>query len=177
MGNNETAVFGGGCFWCTEAIFKQVRGVISVMPGYAGGWKADPTYQEVCNGDTGHAEVIRVEYDPQAITYRDLLEVFWLAHDPTTLNRQGNDIGEQYRSIILFSDDFQKTQAELSLKAVNQSGQFSQPVTTLIQPLETFYPAEEYHQDYFNRNPHQPYCYAVISPKLKHFLEIYTREK
>ncbi len=176
MSKNEIAVFGGGCFWCTEAIFKQVKGVISVIPGYAGGWKADPTYHEVCNGDTGHAEVIRVEYDSQVITYKDLLEVFWLAHDPTTLNRQGNDIGEQYRSVIFYSDESQKTLAEFSLKSVNQSGRLSKPATTLIQPLATFYPAEEYHQDYFNRNPDQPYCYAVISPKLKHFLKIYTRE-
>ncbi len=173
MDTNETAVFGGGCFWCTEAIFKQVKGVISVIPGYAGGKKVNPTYEEMCTGRTGHAEVIRVTYNPQRISYKDLLEVFWAAHDPTTLNRQGNDIGEQYRSIILFLNEEQKTQAEASRDEVGKSGRFSKPVVTSIKPLEVFYAAEEYHQDYFARNPNQPYCRVVIEPKVRHFLETY----
>ncbi len=170
MNNNETAVFGGGCFWCTEAIFKRVKGVLSVTPGYAGGWTANPSYQQVCGGTTGHAEVIQVDYDPKIVSYRNLLEVFWQAHDPTTLNRQGNDVGEQYRSIILFSNDKQKEQAEASLKAKDKSGSFRQPIVTQIKELRNFYPAEDYHRDYFANNPNQPYCRAIISPKVQHFM-------
>ncbi len=173
MSIRETAVFGGGCFWCTEAIFKRVKGVISVMPGYAGGEKVNPTYQEVCTGKTGHAEVIKIEFDPQVISYEELLEVLWIAHDPTTLNRQGNDVGEQYRSIILFANDDQKNLAERSMRKVMQSSRFSEPLVTVIQPMKEFYPAEDYHQDYFANNPNQPYCRFVISPKLNHFMESY----
>jgi peptide-methionine (S)-S-oxide reductase len=168
---NESAVFGGGCFWCTEAIFKMVKGVKSVTPGYAGGHAESPNYYQVCSGTTGHAEVIKIEFDADTIKFEDLLEVFWQAHDPTTKNRQGNDIGTQYRSIILYQDADQKKKAEDSLKIVNASGQFRKPVVTEIKPLETFYEAEDYHRDYFENNPNQPYCRAIISPKVKHFLE------
>ena len=174
MTKTKTAVFGGGCFWCTEAIFKRVNGVLSVEPGYAGGETVEPTYQQVCSGRTGHAEVIRVEYDPQVVTYTDLLEIFWHAHDPTTLNRQGNDIGTQYRSIILYANDEQKKQAEASLKTADASGMFSQPVVTQIEALGAFYPAEKYHYDYFANNPNQPYCRAVISPKVQHFMNDFS---
>ena len=167
----ESAVLGGGCFWCTEAIFKRVRGVVSVEPGYAGGHLPNPTYHQVCDENTGHAEVIRISYDPQVISYVELLEVFWEAHDPTTRNRQGNDIGSQYRSIILTSGPEQETIARVSLQAADASGRFRNPIVTEIQPLEVFYPAEDYHHDYFANNPNQPYCRAIISPKVKHFME------
>jgi peptide-methionine (S)-S-oxide reductase len=170
MNKTEKAVFGGGCFWCTEAIFKRVKGVLSVMPGYAGGHTDNPNYQQVCRGDTGHAEVIQVEYDPQEVSYSDLLEVFWQAHDPTTLNRQGNDVGEQYRSIILYANEEQRAQAQASLQAADQSGEFRKPIVTKIEKLDEFYPAEDYHQDYFANNPNQPYCRAIISPKVQHFM-------
>jgi peptide-methionine (S)-S-oxide reductase len=169
---NEIAVFGGGCFWCTEAIYKRVKGVISVTPGYAGGSKENPTYQQVCSGSTGHAEVIKVEFDPEVVSYRDLLEVFWHAHDPTTLNRQGNDIGTQYRSIILYADSEQKEQAQKSLDKAQKSGMFSKPIVTQVEELGDFYPAEDYHHDYFANNPNQPYCRAIISPKVRHFLQV-----
>lgn len=174
MNKTETAVFGGGCFWCTEAIFKRVRGVLSVMPGYAGGQAENPSYEQVCSGRTGHAEVIQVEYDPAVVSYRDLLEIFWQAHDPTTLNRQGNDVGEQYRSIILYADEQQKELAEASLKAADTSGMFHRPIVTQIKELKKFYPAEDYHRDYFAANPNQPYCRAVISPKVQHFMQDHT---
>lgn len=168
----EMAVLGGGCFWCTEAIFKRVKGVKAVIPGYTGGNVMDPSYHQVCAGNTGHAEVVRISYDPVIITFEDLLTVFWHAHDPTTLNRQGNDIGSQYRSIILYADESQREQAEASLKAMDASGVYRQPIVTEIKPLEKFYPAEDYHHDYFAQNPNQPYCQAVIAPKVQHFLEV-----
>ncbi len=168
---NEIAVFGGGCFWCTEAIFKMVKGVRSVTPGYAGGHAESPNYYQVCRGTTGHAEVIKIEFDPEIISYEDLLEVFWQAHDPTTKNRQGNDVGTQYRSIILYQDATQRVKAEESLAKVNASGHFKRSVVTEIKPLESFYEAEEYHRDFFENNPNQPYCRAIISPKVAHFLE------
>ena len=167
----ETAVLGGGCFWCTEAIYKRVRGVTKVEPGYAGGHLPNPTYQQVCDGNTGHAEVIRVEFDPALISYDEILEIFWQAHDPTTLNRQGNDVGPQYRSIILTGSEEQRQAAEASLKAAQVSGTFKRPIVTQIEPLEVFYPAEDYHLDYFANNPNQSYCRVIISPKVKHFME------
>jgi peptide-methionine (S)-S-oxide reductase len=173
MENKQTAILGGGCFWCTEAIFKHVKGVIKVEPGYAGGKTIDPTYQQVCSGTTGHAEVARITFDPSIISYSDILEIFWYAHDPTTLNRQGNDIGTQYRSIILFETDEQRLLAEASLETADKSGQFDHPIVTEIEPLESFYPAEAYHFDYFNNNQNQPYCRAVIAPKVQHFMERY----
>jgi peptide-methionine (S)-S-oxide reductase len=168
---NKTAVFGGGCFWCTEAIFKRVKGVTLVTPGYAGGHTKSPDYYQVCSSTTGHAEVIKVDYDIDVISYQDLLEVFWQTHDPTTKNRQGNDIGTQYRSIILFQDLEQKRIAEESMAKLNTSGTPKKLIVTEIKPLEIFYAAEDYHRDYFANNPNQPYCRAIISPKVDHFLE------
>lgn len=163
------ATFGGGCFWCTEALYETLKGVKSVTSGYAGGAKPNPSYKEVCTGTTGHAEVIQVEYDPSIITYRDLIDVFWDAHDPTTLNRQGADVGPQYRSIILFHNEAQKEAAKASIKEA--SSRFDEPITTEVVPLKEFYPAEDYHQDYFKKNPNAPYCAFVIAPKLQKFLK------
>jgi peptide-methionine (S)-S-oxide reductase len=163
----EVATLGGGCFWCTEAIFQMLPGVKSVASGYAGGRKENPTYKEVCAGNTGHAEVIQINYDPTAVSYEKLLETFWEAHDPTTLNRQGPDSGSQYRSIILYSSAAQRAAAEKS-KAEAQK-HFRQPIVTEIVPLTKFYPAEDYHQDYYRANPNQPYCRAVIQPKVEKF--------
>jgi len=159
----EVAVFGGGCFWCTEAIFQSLKGVISVMPGYAGGQKPNPTYEQVCSGSTGHAEATKIEFDPSKITYRDLLTVFFATHDSTTLNRQGNDVGTQYRSIILFSSEEQRTEAQRYIDELKKDGL---KVVTELKPLDTFYPAEEYHRNYYKRNAGQPYCQVVIDPKL-----------
>jgi len=163
----EIAALGGGCFWCTEAVFQMLPGVKSVTSGYAGGRKANPTYKEVCAGDTGHAEVIQIEYDPRQISYETLLATFWEAHDPTTWNRQGADQGTQYRSIILYRNEEQKRAAEKS-KADAQK-QFHQPIVTEIVPLDRFYPAEAHHQDYYRANPNQPYCRMVIRPKVDKF--------
>lgn len=170
----KTAVFGGGCFWCTEAIFQDLKGVISVMPGYAGGFMNNPTYKEVCEGNTGHAEVIRIEFDSSIITYKTLLEVFFATHDPTTLNQQGNDVGEQYRSIILFTDDSQKKNAQDFIRGMDNSKNFEKSIVTQVKPLERFYTAEEYHKKYFDRNFGQPYCSSVIGPKIKKFREKYS---
>lgn len=169
--NAETAIFGGGCFWCTEAVFKMLKGVISVSPGYAGGPRTNsgqkPTYEEVCSGKTGYAEVIKIKYDPIQISYADLLTVFFATHDPTTLNRQGNDMGEQYRSIILYTNEEQKTQVEEFIGGLNASHAGGGPIVTEIQLLDTFYEAEEYHRDYYAKNRSAPYCQVVINPKLK----------
>lgn len=161
----ELATMGGGCFWCIEAVLETFEGVKSVVSGYAGGKKANPTYEEVCSGRSGHAEVVQVEYDPKKITYEQLLEIFWEGHDPTTLNRQGPDSGTQYRSIIAYHDEAQKKAAEKS-KADAQK-KFSDPIVTEIVALEKFYPAEDYHQDYYRRNPNKPYCAIYITPKLQ----------
>lgn len=163
----KTAVFGGGCFWCTEAIFEQLRGVISVIPGYAGGHTKNPTYEEVCAGKTGHAEVIKIEYNPDQIEYKDLLTVFFATHDPTTLNRQGNDVGTQYRSIILSTDERQNREVEESIKQINKSSPEGRPIVTEVKPLENFYQAEDYHRQYYHKNQSQPYCQLVINPKLE----------
>jgi len=165
--HTEFATLGGGCFWCTEAIFQMLPGVKSVASGYAGGTKENPTYKEVCTGTTGHAEVIQIEYDPKVVSYEKVLETFWEAHDPTTLNRQGNDSGTQYRSIILYSNEAQKAAAEKS-KAEAQK-HFSKAITTEIVPLKKFYKSEDYHQDYYRSNPNQPYCRMVIQPKVEKF--------
>ncbi len=159
------ATFGAGCFWCTEAVFERLDGVHSVVAGYSGGTKANPTYKEVCSGTTGHAEVAQITFDPAKISYEELLNVFWHAHDPTTLNRQGADEGTQYRSIIFYHDEKQKNAAEKS-KAEAQKD-FSQPIVTSIERLKKFYEAEDYHQDYYRNNPHAPYCMMVIRPKLE----------
>jgi peptide-methionine (S)-S-oxide reductase len=161
----QKATFGGGCFWCTEAAFELLEGVTSVVSGYAGGRTENPTYKAVCSGETGHAEVIQIEFDPRKVSYQRLLEVFWMVHDPTTLNRQGADIGTQYRSIILYHDEAQKAAAERSKSEAAK--EFSRPLVTEIVPLTKFYPAEAYHQDYFRLNPTQGYCQAVIAPKIR----------
>ena len=160
----QTATFGGGCFWCAEAVFQRIPGVKSVVSGFAGGKTVNPSYEEVCAGDTGHAEVIQLKFDPSVISYEKLLEIFWEAHDPTTLNRQGNDVGTQYRSIILYSDDAQKAEAEKS--KAEAAKHFHSPIVTQIVPLTQFYSAEGYHQNYYNQHSHQSYCQFVIGPKL-----------
>lgn len=164
--NHQFAYFGGGCFWCAEAIFQQLRGVISVTPGYAGGSMENPTYEAVSAGNTGHAEVIKIEFDLAVIVFRDLLEVFFASHDPTTMNRQGNDVGEQYRSVILYLSDDQKKQAEQYIAQLNSSGEYQKPIVSIVSPLQQFYEAEDYHQSYYVNNQNQPYCQLVINPKL-----------
>ena len=171
----DTATLGGGCFWCTEAIYQMLPGVKSVASGYAGGTKENPTYQQVCAGDTGHAEVIQVEFDPKVVSYEKILETFWEAHDPTTLNRQGADSGTQYRSIILYNNEAQKVAAEKS-KAEAQK-HLKDPIVTEIAPLKKFYKAEGYHQDYYRNNSFQPYCRAVIRPKVEKFEKKLKTEK
>jgi len=165
MNTNEVATLGGGCFWCLEALYETFDGVKAVTSGYAGGQKPDPTYRQVCGGDTGHAEVVQIEYDPAKLTYEQILEIFWDIHDPTTLNRQGPDSGTQYRSIILYHNEAQKQAAEKSKAAAAKK--YKEPITTDVVELKKFYPAEDYHQDYFRKNPNQPYCAYVISPKLQ----------
>jgi len=163
----EFATFGGGCFWCTEAIFQMLPGVKSVTSGYAGGTADNPTYKDVCSGNTGHAEVIQIEYDPAVVSYQKLLATFWEAHDPTTLNRQGNDSGTQYRSIILYRTEAEKTAAEKSKTEAQKH--FSRPIVTEIVPLKKFFKAEGYHQDYYRSNSDQPYCRFIIRPKVEKF--------
>jgi peptide-methionine (S)-S-oxide reductase len=163
----ESAIIGGGCFWCVEAQYKMLKGVKKVVSGYSGGHVKDPTYKAVCEGTTGHAEVIQVDYDPAVISFRDVIDLFWDAHDPTTLNRQGNDVGTQYRSIILYTSEEQKKVAEESKAAAEKI--IGKPIVTEIVPLEVFYAAEDYHQDYFTKNPYQGYCQAVVRPKVSKF--------
>lgn len=165
----RSAVLGGGCFWCTEAVFSRLQGVLKVTPGYAGGSTGKPTYEQVCSGTTGHAEVIKVDYDPSIISFTGLLDVFFHAHDPTTANRQGNDHGTQYRSIILYSDEEQKSLAERCIGELNKSTEFKEPLVTEVKPLTVFYAAEGYHHDYYENNSGQPYCRMVIKPKLDKF--------
>ena len=162
----ETATLGGGCFWCLEAVYTELRGVKSVISGYAAGSVPFPTYEQVCTGRTGHAEVVQVTFDPTAISYRELLELFFTIHDPTTLNRQGADVGTQYRSIILYASPEQEETARAVLAEQTAAGLWRSPIVTQIEPLERFYPAESYHQNYFERNPQQPYCQIVIAPKV-----------
>lgn len=169
----EVATLGGGCFWCLEPLFKALKGVDSVVSGYAGGHVVNPTYRQVCNGNTGHAEVIQITFDPKVITFRDLLDVFFTMHDPTTPNRQGADVGPQYRSIILHHGPDQEAVARRAIAEVNEAGIWPAPIVTEVVPLETFYPAEDYHQDYFAHNPNQGYCRAVIAPKVAKFRQKY----
>jgi len=177
----EIAIFGGGCFWCTEAVFKMMRGVVSVLPGYAGGTTENPTYEDVSNGTTGHAEVIHIEYDPTVVAYRDLLTVFFGSHDPTTVNRQGNDVGTQYRSVIFYTTEEQMTEAKAFIQEMNDSNKAGMPVVTDVEPLTKFYEAEGYHKDYFAKNPENAYCQIVINPKLekvqKQFADLLNKEK
>lgn len=169
----EKATFGMGCFWCTEAIFQKLKGVISVKSGYEGGTLANPTYEEVCSGATGHAEVSQITYDPAKISYTDLLEVFWKSHDPTTLNRQGADEGTQYRSVIFYNTPEQKTTAESYLARLNKVNALGKKIVTVIEPAKPFYIAENYHQDYFNKNGSAPYCRLVILPKLEKLEKVF----
>ncbi len=162
----EAAVFGGGCFWCTEAVFERLRGVLSVMPGYAGGTTANPTYAQVCSETTGHAEVVRVEYDPAQISFNDLLTVFFATHDPTSLNRQGADVGTQYRSAIFCTGEDQRRQAEAFIEELNRALPRERPIVTEVIALNAFYPAEPYHREYYRNNRWAPYCQVVIDPKL-----------
>lgn len=164
-GKTETATLGGGCFWCLDAVYREIDGVVEVVSGYAGGKRPNPTYEQVCTGSTGHAEVIEVTFDPDVISYRDVLDIFWSIHDPTTLNRQGADVGTQYRSIILYHDDAQRAQAEASRDSIRSL--WSNPIVTQIEPLDAFYRAEDYHQDYFAHHPENAYCSVVINPKLE----------
>lgn len=165
----ELATLGGGCFWCLEAVFEQLRGVERVVSGYAGGTVADPTYEQVCTGRTGHAEVVQVSFDPAVISYRDLLEVFFAIHDPTTLNRQGADVGPQYRSVILTHSERQRVEAIAAIRAINDEGIFDAPVVTEVGPATAFYAAEAGHQGYYRRNGALPYCQVVIAPKVAEF--------
>jgi methionine-S-sulfoxide reductase len=171
---NSTAVFAGGCFWCTEAAFEQLEGVSDVTSGYAGGAAETANYEAVCRGDTGHAEVIRITYDPAKISYDQLLEVFFDAHDPTQLNRQGNDRGTQYRSAIFYADDEQRRAAEIKIKALSERQAFPAPIVTTLEPLKAFYPAEQYHQDYARHNPGQPYIQFHALPKACHVRDKYS---
>ncbi len=166
MGTEGIATLGGGCFWCLEAVFEQLRGVNKVESGYAGGNLTNPTYQQVCSGATGHAEVVQITFDPQVITYRDLLQIFFTIHDPTTLNRQGADVGTQYRSVIFYHDGDQKATAERVIQEFTEARTWSDPIVTQLEPAPTFYKAEAYHQGYFRANPTQGYCQAVVGPKL-----------
>ena len=165
----QQATLGGGCFWCVEAVLQQVRGVVGVVSGYSGGMVDSPSYRAVCSGGTGHAEVIQVTFDPAAISFRAILEVFFSAHDPTTPNRQGADVGTQYRSVIFYHDDEQKRVAEMLIEHLNAEKLFPRPIVTEVSPLEKFFPAEDYHQNYYQDNPEQGYCQAVIAPKLAKF--------
>jgi peptide-methionine (S)-S-oxide reductase len=167
--NMERATFGAGCFWCVEAIFQDLKGVHSVVSGYAGGTVKNPTYRQVCAGTTGHAEVVQITFDPDVISFEELLYVFWRTHDPTTLNRQGADVGTQYRSVILYHNDEQKAIAEKSKKETDVSGLWPNSIVTEIAPLGEFYEAEDYHQNYWRLNPNQPYCRTVIDPKVRKF--------
>lgn len=170
----DTATFGTGCFWCTEAIFQRVDGVVKVISGYSGGIVSNPTYEQVCTGTTGHAECCQVIYDPNKITYADLLKVFWKTHDPTTLNRQGNDVGTQYRSAVFYHNEEQKEIALHYKEELDKSGAYPAPIVTTLEPYKTFYPAEDYHQNYYNSNPNQMYCRYVIQPKLEKFEKVFS---
>jgi len=173
--NLDTATLGAGCFWCVEAVFQELKGVQSVQSGYAGGFVKNPSYKEVCNGTTGHAEVAQIVYDADVLKFEEILEVFWKTHDPTTLNRQGNDTGTQYRSSIFYHNDEQKEKAEFYLKQIDESGAYPDPIVTTIEELTEFYVAEDYHQDYFKNNSSQPYCTFVIQPKLEKFRKAFSQ--
>lgn len=171
----QIAVFGAGCFWCTEAIFSSLKGVVSVLPGYTGGVSENPTYEEVSRGDTDHVEAIKIEYDPAIVSYEDLLAVFFNIHDPTVLNRQGNDEGAQYRSVVFYSDDFQKTSALKLIEELNVSRAYDKPVVTELQPMGKFYPAEDYHKNYYENHRDLPYCRVTIAPKMEKLQERFNQ--
>lgn len=174
--NKEVATFANGCFWCTEAIFKRLKGVISVKPGYSGGTVDNPSYDQVCSGETAHAESLQIEFDPSIISFEELLDVFWYTHDPTTLNRQGNDIGTQYRSAIFYHDQKQKEIVLKSKENLERENVYKDPIVTEITPFTNFYEAENYHKDYFDRNKDYPYCRFVIDPKVKKLLEKFSNQ-
>ncbi|SRR5690625_193593 len=174
QGTGKVAVFGGGCFWCTEAVFQELQGVLSVLPGYTGGHTPNPSYEEVCQGTTGHAEAVEVRYNPDEIGYRELVEIFFATHDPTQLNRQGNDVGTQYRSAIFYADEEQRQVAQSVLEQLEAQKVFDDPIVTQLTPLETFYEAEPYHRNYFRNNPNQPYCAVVVAPKVSRFRQRYS---
>ena len=171
--NLATATLGTGCFWCTEAVFQQLEGVVKVQSGYSGGQVDNPTYKEVCNGTTGHAECLNIEYDPTKITFEELMEVFWKVHDPTTLNRQGGDVGTQYRSVVFYHDNEQKEIVQKQIVELNASGAWSNPIVTKLEPFVKFYAAEDYHNDYFNNNGGNPYCQMVVRPKVEKFQKVF----
>ena len=166
----EQAIFGGGCFWCTEAVFQNLKGVTKVVSGYMGGHKLNPTYEDICNGDTGHAEIIRIEFNPEEISFEELLLVFFKTHDPTTLNMQGNDVGTQYRSVVFYENQEQKLAAENMIDQLEKDMIFERPIVTEVTPVSIFYSAEDYHQDYYNNNANKGYCVHVIHPKLHKFI-------
>lgn len=172
----ETATFGNGCFWCTEAVFQQIEGVEKVVSGYIGGTVKNPTYREVCTGLTGHAEAIQITYDPKKVGFEELLEIFWQTHDPTTLNRQGADVGTQYRSAIFFHSDEQRKLSETYKQKLNEAGAFDKPIVTEITAASVFYPAEDYHQNYYNLNGKAPYCAYVITPKLEKLKKVFAEK-
>ena len=174
--HNEQATLAGGCFWCIEAAYNSLQGIEKAVSGYMGGHKAEPTYEEVCKGDTGHAEVVQLTYDPEVISYREILEIFFALHDPTQLNRQGNDIGTQYRSAIFTHNDKQTIAAKEIIAEINNDKIWPDPVVTEVNPIDTFYSGEEYHQEYFNNNPENQYCQAVVSPKLAKFKQTFARK-
>lgn len=176
LANMEQATFGAGCFWCVEAVFQRINGVEKVVSGYAGGKIKNPSYREVCTGETGHAEVCQITYDPSKVTYDELLEIFWKTHDPTTLNRQGADVGTQYRSVVFYHNDTQKQLAEKYKKALNEEKVFNNPVVTEISALPDFYVAEDYHQNYYNDNPNQGYCSFVIAPKVEKLRKVFKEK-
>lgn len=174
--NIEIATFANGCFWCTEAVFQQLKGVEKVISGYSGGFVKNPTYEEVCDQKTGHAECLNIEYDRDKISFDELLEVFWKTHDPTTLNQQGNDIGTQYRSVIFYHNAEQKEKAEKYKKELNESGVFDKSIVTAIEPFTVFYPAENYHTNYYLNHPSQSYCYYVIRPKMEKLKKVFSHK-
>jgi peptide-methionine (S)-S-oxide reductase len=171
----EVATLAGGCFWCLEAIFKEVNGVEDVTSGYTGGTTVNPSYQEVCTNKTGHAEAVQLAFDPGKISYREILRIFFSVHDPTTLNRQGEDVGTQYRSAIFYHNDRQRTIAEATIRELSEARLWKKPIVTQVMPLDRFYPAEDYHREYFSRHPDQSYCRAVISPKVNRFRKQWTK--
>lgn len=171
----QHATLGGGCFWCIESAFKQVQGIIDAESGYAGGHCDNPTYQQVCNGDSGHAEVVRLTFDPQQISYREILEIFFALHDPTQLNRQGNDVGPQYRSVIYYHDDAQFAQAQQIIAEMEEDNTWPGPIVTAVEPINNYFAAESYHRDYYENNPQQPYCAMVVGPKLAKFKQTFAK--
>jgi peptide-methionine (S)-S-oxide reductase len=174
--NFEKATLGGGCFWCTEAVYKELKGVVEVQPGYSGGHVKNPAYREVCNGTTGHAEVVQITYDPQIVSFSEILEVFFMTHDPTTLNRQGNDVGTQYRSAIFYHSEKQKQTAEKVIGFFEEEKVYEDPIVTEVTAFDAFYKAEDYHKNYFEKNKDQPYCQFIVAPKVKKFRKIFKEK-